>query len=156
MTEHDFEERRATIDRRVFSPAQFVAGIIGVGLIVLGGVALARTGLDALPGEAVTVVEFGHTALMGLIDIVVGLIFLAGAASLHGSRSTLIGLGLATLAFGLIVVIEPSPFAGVLGAGRPLGWLYLAIGAVALIAAWASPVIVTDRSAVTRESDHLP
>src|SRR5690554_7424778 len=75
--------RSQAVDRRVMSPARIVAGILGVILLVMGGVALARTGLSSLTGETATVLGFEHTALMGLIDIVAGLLFLVEQQTGH-------------------------------------------------------------------------
>jgi|FLYL01.1.fsa_nt_gi hypothetical protein len=138
---------RTSADRRVWSPAQLVAGAVGVALVVMGGVALARTGADSLTGEVVTVGGFGHTTLMGLIDVVAGLLFLGSAGSATAVRAGLTGLALAALAFGAVVAIEPGTFETTLGSGRPLGLLYALIGVVSLVAAWASPLIVVDRRA---------
>ena len=94
---HEVHERTSTADRRVLSPSQVVAGIIGLILVILGGVALARLGFDSLTGETETVLGLEHTTLMALIDIVAGLLFLGAAAS-AGGRGTLIGLSLIALA----------------------------------------------------------
>jgi hypothetical protein len=146
MEHREIHERRRTVDRRVISPAQVVAGLIGLFLVILGGVALARTGLSALTSPTETVLGFAHTPLMGLIDVVAGIFFLGAAAS-SGVRGTLIGLGLAAVAFGAIVAIEPGAFNEALGGGRELGVLYVIIGAVGLLAGWAFPTTVVDRVA---------
>lgn len=147
---HEVHQRRRTVDRRVISPAQIVAGIIGLILVVLGGVALARTGFDSLTGETTAVLGIDHTALMGVIDVVAGLFFLGAAAS-SGGRSTLIGLSLGALAFGAIVAIEPGAFDSALGGGRDLGVLYIVIGAVGLVASLAFPTTVVDRVATQED-----
>jgi len=147
---HEVHQRRRTVDRRVISPAQIVAGIIGLILVVLGGVALARTGFDSLTGETTSVLGIDHTALMGVIDVVAGLFFLGAAAS-SGGRSTLIGLSLGALAFGAIVAIEPGAFDSALGGGRDLGVLYIVIGAVGLVASLAFPTTVVDRVATQED-----
>jgi len=146
---HEVHERRRTTDRRVISPSQMVAGIIGLALVILGGVALARVGFDSLTGDTTTVLGFSHTALMAIIDIVAGLFFLGAAAS-SGGRSSLIGLSLVAIAFGAIVAIEPSAFDS-LGAGSELGLLYLVLGVVGLVAALAFPTTVVDRVATHQD-----
>lgn len=155
MTEHGHthtvRERRRTVDRRVVSPGQIIAGAIGLFLIVLGGVALARVGLSSLTGETTTVLGFGHTALMGMIDIAAGLLFL-GAASSPTMKGSMVGLGVVTIAFGAIVAIEPAAFDTAFGGGRELGVLYVIIGVVGLLAALGFPTIVVDRVA-TEEDD---
>jgi hypothetical protein len=136
----------------VFSPAQMVAGLIGLILVILGGVALARVGFDSLTGDTASVLGLDHTMLMALIDIVAGLLFLGAAASSSG-RGSLIGLSLIAVAFGAIVAIEPDAFDGALGGGQDLGVLYLILGLVGLVAAMAFPTKVVDRVATTEAAD---
>lgn len=143
---HQVHERRRTVDRRVVSPSQIAAGAIGLFLVVLGGVVLARLGLSSLTGDTTAVFGLGHTALMGIIDVIAGLFFLGAAAS-SGARTTVIGLGLVAVAFGAIVAIEPGAFESALGGGRELGVLYLIVGLVGLVSAWAFPTTVVDRVA---------
>ncbi len=147
---HSFRERRRTTDSRVISPGQMIAGALGLFLLILGGVALARVGFSSLTGETTVVLGFGHTALMGLIDIVAGLLFL-GVASSPGMRGSMIGLALVALAFGAVVAIEPGSFEAVLGGGSEIGVLYLIIGVVGLVAALTFPTLVVDR--VSTEED---
>lgn len=141
---HEVRRRRRTVDRRVTSPAQIVAGIIGLILVIMGGVTLARVGLTSLTSDTTSVLGVGHTGLMGLIDVVAGLFFLGAAAS-SGARGTVIGLSLVAVAFGAIVAIEPDAFDSSLGGGRELGLLYVIIGVVGLLAALAFPKRVVDR-----------
>ncbi|MGZ8755105.1 MAG: hypothetical protein ACXW15_07950 [Acidimicrobiia bacterium] len=148
---HEVSQRRRTVGRRVVSPAQIVAGIIGLILVVIGGVVLARVGLSSLTGDTTTVLGIGHTALMGLIDVVAGLFFLGAAAS-SGVRGALIGLSLVAIAFGAIVAIEPTAFDSALGGGRELGFLYLIVGVMGLLAALAFRTTVVDRVA-TEETE---
>lgn len=149
---HEVHERRSTTGRMVFSPAQMVSGLIGLILVILGGVALARVGFDSLTGDTASVLGLDHTMLMALIDIVAGLLFLGAAAS-SGGRSSLIGLSLIAVAFGAIVAIEPDAFDGALGGGQDLGVLYLILGLVGLVAALAFPTKVVDRVATTEAAD---
>jgi len=110
----------------------------------MGGVALARTlPADTLTGPTAQVFGVGHTALMGIIAIILGLVFLSQAASPFAVQRGLVGLGAMTLAFGLIVVIEPAAFDGALGIGRTGGWLYSAIGVLSIITGVASPTVTT-------------
>ncbi len=156
MTEHasthEVHERTSTTGRQVISPAQIVAGAIGLILLILGGVALARLGFDSLTGETASVVGLDHTTLMALVDIVAGLLFLGAAAS-SGGRSSLIGLSLIAVAFGAVVAIEPDAFDSAMGGGQDLGFLYLILGLIGLVAALAFPTRVVDRVATTEAAD---
>jgi hypothetical protein len=153
MTDHEHHEvhqRSRTVNRRVVSPAQVVAGLIGLILVVIGGVVLARVGLDNLTADTTTVLGLDHTALMGIIDVIAGLFFLGAAAS-SGVRGGLIGLSMGAIGFGAIVAIEPDAFNSSLGGGSGLGVFYIIIGAVGLLAAFVFPTTVVDRVATTDE-----
>lgn len=146
----DLEDRetqtaeRVTHSLRTWSPAQLVAAVVGLFLTVMGGVALARTlPADSLTGPTAEVFGVGHTALMGIIAIIVGLFFLSQAASPFAVQRGMIGLGVVALAFGLIVVIEPAAFDGALGIGRTGGWVYSAIGLISVITGIVSPTVTS-------------
>jgi hypothetical protein len=123
-----------------WSPAQLVAGGIGLFLTVLGGIALARTGLGDMTSPETTVLGFGHTPLMAIIEIGFGVLLMLDAANAFASRGMLIGFGALAAAFGLIIVIEPGAFQDWLGVSRANGWLYVGLGAGAFVLGSLSPV----------------
>src|SRR5439155_14809841 len=71
-------ERRAVhrgVERPPWSPAQLIALLIGIGYIVLGAVALARTGIDLNRiGPHVEVAGLHHTQVVGGIEVLFGLL----------------------------------------------------------------------------------
>jgi hypothetical protein len=134
------------VSRLSWSPAQWVAALIGLFLIVLGAVALLRVGLDSLTGDTAVVWVFEHTALMGIIDLIMGVLFLMVAGSALNGRSGLITLGLLSLAFGLIVAIEPAAMTNYIGGGEQLGWLYAVLGGLSVITAFSSPTVQVRRA----------
>lgn len=149
--EHEISrrQRRVSVGRRAFDPAQIVAGILGLILVIVGGVAIARVGFDSFTEETTTVGGFDMTLLMAVINLVVGLLFLGVAARTFDVRGSLIALGTLALAFGAIAAIEPDPFVTYLGEGRDLGIAYLLIGVVSLIAGLTTrTVVTTERSVV--------
>jgi hypothetical protein len=148
-------ESRTVVDRKTWSPSQIVAGVIGLFLTVLGAVAILRVGFDSLTGDTANVLGFEHTLVMGIIHLVAGLFFLGAAGTVLGSRSGLTTLGLIALAFGLVYAIEPESLAGALGGDERIGWLYAVVGAVALVSAWVSPTIQTQRTATARTVDSV-
>jgi hypothetical protein len=154
-SESSDDKRVTTRDKRVWSPAQLVAGAIGLFLIVLGAVSLLRSGIETLTSPTATVLGFSQTPLMALIGIVMGALFLRAAASTLGVRGSLTFLGLLSLGFGLIVAIEPGATATWFGGTRSLGLLYLAIGAASLVAGWASPTIVQERTSTRQGHDRV-
>ncbi|CAN5291392.1 hypothetical protein BH18ACT5_BH18ACT5_18460 [soil metagenome] len=134
------------VSRFSWSPAQWIAAAIGLFLVVMGAVALLRVGLDSLTGDVATVVTFEHTALMGIVDLLVGLFFLGIAGSALRSRSGLITLGMLCIAFGLVIAIEPDAMAEAVGGDQGLGWFYAVIGAISVVTAFASPTYALRKS----------
>ena len=162
MTIHSHEsdhirqaEARTVVDRKTWSPSQIVAGLIGLFLTVMGAVAILRVGFESLTGETTAVLSIEHTLLMGIIHLVAGLFFLGAAGTALGSRSGLTSLGLIAMAFGLVYAIEPDALSATLGGDGRLGWLYAVLGAVALISAWVSPTIQSQRTATARTVDSV-
>ena len=134
------EETTRTVRRRAWSPAQLIAGALGLFLTVMGGIVLARIGFGDLTSPETTVFGFGHTPLLAMIEVAVGILLMLDAASAFASRAMLIGFGAVAAAFGLIVVLEPGAFQDWLGVARNSGWLYVAIGAGAIVLGGGSPV----------------
>lgn len=155
--EHSETFSRRTVDTRTWSPAQFVAGIAGFLFVVFGGIALARLGFDGpITGETTNVAGMSATRLWAIIEIVLGLILLGMAASTFGVRSGLMTMGTLFAAFGVVVVVEPSPFADPLGFDQGSGVVLLVLGIVLLVAAWLSPTIISEHrrgSAVSEERE---
>ena len=134
------DERTVTTGRRWWTPAQLFAGIIGLGFLVMGAVALIRIGFEDLT-ETASVGWYTRTGILALIEVVLGLILIAIAFSALESRSSLIVLGVLMVAFGLIAVIEPEGTAEYLGDSEAVGWTYFAIGVTAAIIGWVSPLV---------------
>lgn len=144
----DTTERQTTrtMGSRTWSPAQLVAGVAGLILIVMGGVALARLlPTDGLTSETTIALGIQHTPLMAVIAIAVGLLYLAQAGAPFEVQPGMISLGVTNLAFGLVVVIEPGAFDGSLGLGETGGWFYAVLGLISVITAIVSPTIISRR-----------
>jgi uncharacterized membrane protein HdeD (DUF308 family) len=120
--------------RRDLDLVTIVGSAIGILLVVLGLVALARTGFafDAMTTTTSSVGPFERTPLMAVIEVAIGLSVIA--ASLSADRGGLIGVGVLALIFGLVVVIEPGAFVEALGASATSGLLYVLIGIGLLLA----------------------
>ena len=125
-----------------WSAAQLVGFAVGLIFVVLGGVAVARTGIDLqhLTLKHVQVAGAGHTQLLGYIEIGYGILMLAAASVPEAARGLMTFLGLAALAFGLIVAIQPSSFYHSLGVtGGGYGVFLAVVGGVTVLAANFSP-----------------
>jgi hypothetical protein len=140
------EERRSIVSRP-WSPAQLVAGLIGLFMTVVGGVALARLlPTDSLTGETVTVIGMGFTVVMAVITLLLGLVFLGGAGAPSNARAGIISLGVALVAFGIVIYIEPDALGGALGVTQTSGLIYSIVGLIAAIAGISSPTVITRRA----------
>jgi hypothetical protein len=134
-----------------WSPAQILAGVIGLFMTVLGGVALARLlPTDSLTGETTTVIGMGFTVVMAAITLVLGLVFLGGAGRPANARQGMISLGVALLAFGIVTFIEPEALGGALGVNQTSGVVYAIVGLIAAIAGIASPTMTSRRAVEER------
>jgi hypothetical protein len=128
-----------------WSPAQIVALALGILMTALGGVALAKGGLGGSGfGSHVIVLGFHHTGLMGLIELVLGVMLLGAAAVPGAGRGLMLFYGVAALAFGIVVAAEPPSFHRVLGTHTGNGWLFIVTGAISLAAAAIAPIFWED------------
>ncbi len=124
-----------------------MAGLIGLFMTVVGGVALARLlPTDSLAGDTVSVVGMGFTVVMAVITVLLGLVFLGGAGRPSEARAGMISIGVALLAFGIVTLIEPNALDGVLGVNETSGLVYAIVGLVAAISGIASPTLVSRRA----------
>lgn len=146
MIEADRLSERQAVHRRVerapWSPAQVVALAIGIVFAVLGAVALARTGIhtDNLTAKHVAVAGFHHTAVLGIIELVFGLLMIAAGAIPGAGRGTMTFLGILALGFGIVVIVQATSFHRTLGVHPANGWLFVISGGLSLLAAMVSPV----------------
>jgi hypothetical protein len=141
---------------RSWNPPQILALVLGVTFVVLGGVALLRTGLDMnLFEPTVTVGGLAYTPLLGLIELVLGLVLLAVGA-FPVEADSFVFLGVLLIAFGLLLVIEPEAFRTSLAAGRAHGWFYVAVGAVSVGVGLGTPAVQRWQARRTRGEPRDP
>lgn len=127
------------------------ASVLGALLLVIGIVALARTGVpaDGLIETTASVGPFTRTPLMAILEIALGLIIVVASAT--GEKGSLLGVGVVSLVFGIVWLIEPGAFGELLGVGRSSAVLYLLVGLVVLVAGiFASPGGTVVRERVER------
>jgi len=138
-----------------WSLAQVVALAIGLFFAVLGGIALARTGLDLNdvhhPHRVVGWGNWHHTPLLALIELGFGVLMMVAGAIPGAWRGAMGLLSAIALGFGIFVVADAAPVRlhTWLGVHHTNGWLYIVVGAVGLAATMFSP-IVWSRSRTTR------
>jgi hypothetical protein len=143
VTDDRIVSRRTAV--RVWSPAQFVSLAIGIGFVVLGIAALARTGSSDWYTPVRTIWHLGHTPLLGWIDIAFGALAILAGVVPGGLRWLMGLLGAAALAFGIVVLVDAAPYRmhRYFGVNDTYAWLAVAVGAVMLLAAFLAPVFVS-------------
>jgi uncharacterized membrane protein HdeD (DUF308 family) len=130
------------VQHQTWSPAQAVALILGVVFLVLGGVALARTGinLNDVSGTHVKVAGSTQTQLMAYIELGFGALLVLAGAIPGAGRGLMSFCGVLALVFGIIVVAQPSSFTHSLGIGKGYGIFLIIVGAALLITSVMAPI----------------
>ena len=132
-------EERAAV-REPFGVAQFFSLGIGIFLIVIGAVGLARAGIHHVDSPTVFVGPFTMTPLLAAVNLVLGLIGLIGATGRAAARGVCMFLGPLMIAGGIVALIQNVR---VLGWNRADGVIYIILGAAALIAAFLTPMVAS-------------
>jgi Domain of unknown function (DUF4383) len=141
---------------RVWSPAQIVSFIVGVGAIVFGVLALIETGVDgSLKRPHDELWSFHHTPLLALIEIAFGILLVLAATSATFGRGVMAILGSAAAAFGILVLLDawPNRLHRWLGVHDRNGWLFVIVGGVVLLSALVLPTIVRPGRRVIQQGD---
>lgn len=122
--------------------ARAATTVVGVGLLVMGAVALARTGIpadfDLTDGHA-RVGWLDHTPLLAIVHLLAGVALVPAAWYVWlDNRATTVGL--LGIVAGLVFWIEPDAFHSALGIHTAHGVTYLVVGIVlVLVGALTAP-----------------
>lgn len=143
VAEYDRVEERA----QVFDPHRLIALIAGLGFLLLGALVLLDTGFADFPSAPVTTVAgFTQTPLLGVIDVGLGLLLLAGAADIDRSVSIFVG-GLMVVA-GVLAAVDSERLPTAVRSNSGYGWMLVLVGAIALLAALALPTAASHRRTI--------
>jgi hypothetical protein len=136
-------EGHQVVEHAPWSPAQAIVLAAGLVLVVIGGIALARTGLhfDNIPGTHAQAAGLKHTSLSALIELGVGVVLLGVGAVPGAARGLMTLFGALLLGAGLVIAIQPSSFRKWLGYDAGNGVFIAIIGGALLVAATVSPLI---------------
>jgi len=157
--------RRSTTDRtdsnvetvpgRRWSPAQFVALVVGVAAIVFGIVALAKTGIhgDSLRSPHREVWSFDHTPLLAVVEIGFGVLLVLASVSAGASRAFMALLGVLAVAFGVVILADawPARMHRWFGVHDRNAWLFVIVGGIVVIAGLVLPTFSRPETRVVRE-----
>jgi len=137
-----------------WSPTQFVAGLVGVASLVLGSVAIARTGLntDHLYTPNVSVATLHHTPLLALSELAFGALMVWAAFRPLLGRGLMAFLGLAVLGLGVVTIgnMWAARLHHWLGVSHRNGWLFVLVGGVSFLAALFIPTLRTRHKVIER------
>lgn len=139
---YESSTRSVAVERAPWSPAQVIAIVLGIVFVVLGGIALARTGIDfnRVTSDHVNVVGSIQTQLMGYLELIFGALLLVAGSIPGAGRGGMSFLGIVALVFGIVVVAQPSSFYHSLGIGSGYGIFLVIAGAILMITAMVSPI----------------
>ena len=138
-----YESRDSFVsERRPWSPAQLVAIIVGIVFLVLGGIAVARTGVDfhQLTSNHVDVAGSTQTQLTAYLELVFGALLLVVGSIPGAGRAGMTFLGVLALVFGIVVVAQPSSLRRSLGIGQGYAEFLIVVGAVLMVTSIVSPI----------------
>lgn len=140
---------------RLWSPSQLVALVLGGAAIAFGVLALIQTGLDLshLTRAHDSFLGFGHTPLLGVAEIGFGVVMMLAALGPVAGRNIMTLLGAAAVGLGVVVIAGwwSAKMTHWLGVSDRNGWLFIAVGGVAMFAAFFAPVWTTGGPRIVRE-----
>jgi hypothetical protein len=133
---------RATYSTTPWSPAQIIGLAVGIGFVVFGIAALNQTGASHLFTPHATVWHLGYSPLLGWCTIAFGGLLVLASVVPGAVRSVMVLLGAVAVTLGIVVVVDaaPSRLHRWLGVTHTNGWVYIAVGAGLVLAAFVSPV----------------
>jgi hypothetical protein len=119
-----------------FDPARLIGLAAGGFMVVIGGIALARTGLDfdGVEGTHTEVGGIHHTSVLAAVEVAFGLLAIAASAMPYAGRGLLAFLGVVALGFGVAVLADPTRLHRTLGVHDRNGWIAIAVGVVLVLA----------------------
>ncbi|MEQ1703197.1 MAG: hypothetical protein ABMA25_24085 [Ilumatobacteraceae bacterium] len=117
-----------------FTPAALVASLAAIALLVVGGITVARAGLDGpLDEPVISAANYTATAILGLIELAFGVVLLS--AALSRSREGILFIGIVGGVMALIAVFEPTIGNGALAIERPFAVIVALVMAAVVVSA---------------------
>jgi hypothetical protein len=140
------EHREVDVAPSPWSPAQIVGLAVGIGMVVLGVVAVVRTGFDTdhIYTPHALVWHLPHSPLLAVSEIAFGALLILASVVPGAARGLMGLLGAIALAFGIVVLVstQTGDLNRWLAVTHRSGWFFVIAGGVVLLAALFSPVFV--------------
>ncbi len=132
-------ERRVVTHRR-FDPAGVLCVAAGIALGVIGAVAMARAGLTGpLDEPVVQVVGVTHTALLGIVELAMGIVLVW--AGLSRDRGAILFTTILFGAASLVAAIEPDVGGGALAIEQSWAVVLVVVFAILALVAAVAPTV---------------
>lgn len=136
-----------TDSSRSLAPDAVVAAIAGVTFLVIGLIAVTRAGFKGpLDVPVVKVVGFTHTAILGIVEAVIGACLLIAGASRSRGVAMFFGTILAVGAF--VGAVQTKSFVKALALQKNFAWLVCIVGAAVVLTALVLPRLRTRSTTV--------
>jgi len=138
--------------RVAIGPGQIIAGALGLALAIIGAITAARGDIDSsLNVPIVRTAWFDQSAMVGLVELGVGLLLILGAMS-YAARWLVVTVGVLMIAGGVIVGAAGPKLLNDLGTVNGTGWAMVGAGIVAVVAGCMGRVVRTRKSVKTNDS----
>jgi hypothetical protein len=142
-------DTRVATSRLVVSPGQVLAGVLGLVTAIVGVITLARGGIDSsLNAPIVRAAGFDQSALLGAIELALGLLLILGATS-YAARGVIMFVGVIMVLGGVLLGAAGPTILRDVGTVHGTGWALMVGGIVALVASTMGRIIHTRRSVKT-------
>ncbi len=142
VAEPAVRETVSTTTGRRYAFDSLIVGIIGLGLLITGLIAITRGGFDGPLNDPVfSVLGFTHTTTLGLIEAAIGFCLVLVAASTSRSAAILFGLVLGV--GGVVGAVETDSFRRSLALESGLAWLAVVLGGIVVVVSLLIPRMTT-------------
>jgi len=142
-------DTRVATTRLVVSPGQVIAGVLGLVVAVIAVMTVSRGGIDStLNVPMVRVAGLDQSAMLGAIELVVGLLLILGALS-YAARGLIVGIGVVMVLGGVFLGAAGPSILRDVGTVHGTGWVIMAGGIIAIVAGSLGRMIRTRRTVKT-------
>ena len=139
-------ETRTATSRVVVSPGQVIAGVLGIFVAIIGVITVSRAGIDSSMNDPIVrAAGFNQSALLGAIEVGLGLLLILGALS-YAARGLIIGVGVIMVLGGVFIGAASSDLLRDVGTVHSTGWAIMVAGIIAIVAGSLGRVVRTQRS----------
>ena len=126
------------VEAESWSIADAVVAVVGAGLALVGAIALVRTGVDkSWFTPVVNVLDFRHTALLGVIELGAGVLLMLSAPLRSRAPSALLGLAGAVAA--ALAAVQHDSVQRQLAIERNWGWILAGVGLFVAVVSLVPP-----------------